>query len=123
MKFTLREPCAGCPFRKDIPIEFWNGRIAEMVEAVLEKEVTFVCHKTNAFDGQGELADSNKTQLCAGAMIILEKLGRRTREMQEALDRGEYDPARLNLSAPVYAGKEEMFAAAEKCVHTTHWKH
>ena len=30
MKYTLRQPCPECPFRRDIPVAYWNGRIAEM---------------------------------------------------------------------------------------------
>lgn len=72
MKTDLTAPCSDCPFRKD-STEGWLGRAraTEIVEAVLEQDQTFSCHKTNSWcDETGDTIETKDSQLCAGAAAM-----------------------------------------------------
>lgn len=43
-----------------------------------------------------------------GALILREKLGTRSLTMRMAMNQGVYDPAKLDLDAPVYDSWEGM---------------
>lgn len=112
MKFTLKRPCPHCPFRTDIvqpPLTPAHAsKVRAMVRAIVEDGLTFACHKTNVFDAQGEAADTDEVEFCAGAMILLLKLGRPNPMMREART------GQLDLSSPVYDSLEAMLADMDR---------
>ena len=67
MPITKR-PCSNCPFRKDgAGVELHPGRLDQIVADLLaDDRQTFVCHKT--------LETERLT--CAGAVAVMQKLGR-----------------------------------------------
>lgn len=108
MRFNLHAPCAQCPFRTDCR-RGWLGRrrAAEIAHAVGREGKTFACHKTVDYDA----ARTGDESHCAGAAILQEKIelrpGRSVHEgrgamLQVAGRLGLYDPAALDLAAPVF---------------------
>ncbi|GAB2875358.1 hypothetical protein GCM10027093_08460 [Paraburkholderia jirisanensis] len=101
--FALRKPCANCPFRTHGAIELAPGRLAGIVDGLVNDDrSTFHCHKTvhndrtgGEWDDEGTYHASGSESMCAGAMIYLEKLGRPTVAMRLAVLFKLYDPARL----------------------------
>lgn len=77
--FKLRKPCANCPFLKSGAIELRPGRLAGIIENLVDDDhSTFFCHKTvSRADNQhldtGEYLPVGTESMCAGAMIYLEK--------------------------------------------------
>lgn len=104
--FKLHKPCKNCPFRKSGAIELAPGRFEGIVKQLVDDDQsTFLCHETvhNARSGgewsdEGEYFATGRESMCAGAMILLEKLGRPTVAMRIGRVLGEYDPARLQAS-------------------------
>lgn len=117
MRFSLKEPCAECPFRKSQ--NFLNGqRAREIAEAVAVENKTFTCHKhlhgEHDCDPEGDEAyhPSTTDQMCAGAMILVEKLGTPNQMLQIAERLGLRDPNRLlqGAFADVYDSIDDMAA-------------
>ena len=108
MNMTLTAPCGDCPFRSDRPFPLARGRVTE-IERALERG-TFTCHKTLDYNrsDDGEPVEPPRTQHCAGALILLEKLHRPSQLMRiyERLD--GYDRTKLDMNAPVYDTFAEM---------------
>lgn len=92
--FTLKRPCADCPFRKDTGHLFGlrEERIREIVEAA-----AFQCHKTLGVDDEGEHTPGTHPQQCAGLMALLHRENRPNQIMQVATRLGAFDPAQLDL--------------------------
>lgn len=109
MRLTMKTPCPSCPFRTDIPPFLTEGRGREIMAALLADH-TFQCHKTVDYDGaddEGEVdsataASEPNAQHCAGALILLEKIGRPNQLMRIAERIGHYRPDRLDMKAPVF---------------------
>lgn len=112
MNFTMTAPCSHCPFRSDIPGYLRRGRAAEIVRAMIEDGQTFSCHETTVSDededGSPARREVDTTQHCAGAMILLEKLGVPNRGMFLAVRFEMYDPTRLRMASPVFDTAEEF---------------
>ena len=111
MKFTMRAPCAKCPFRTDIRPFLTPGRAREIATALTALDQTFQCHETvdydRATDEDGDVcpaaaARSPKAQHCAGAMIMLEHMERPNQMMRICERIGEYDRTKLDMAAPVF---------------------
>lgn len=117
MKFTLRRPCAHCPFRSDIRPFLQRGRAAEIAEAITTRQQTFACHETTVpdedEDGFGEMRETPNSQHCAGAMILLEKIERPNQMMRIAERLRLYDRSRLAMDSPVFATARAFIEAQE----------
>lgn len=104
MKFALVRPCDGCPFRVDKPGYLTGARASEIMGALL-RDASFSCHKTNDFvdtdDGDTETVETEHSQHCAGALILLERLERPNQMMRWMERIGCYDRTALDMSAPV----------------------
>lgn len=62
----------------------------------------FACHKTVDYDDDWKGRAGSDTQHCAGVLIILHREGRPNDAMQIAERLHYWDPAKLELGAPVY---------------------
>lgn len=112
MKFDLKTPCKDCPFVKGNTMKLHPERVNELDDGL--RHTTFSCHKTVEYDDEdGEGYDTEDTQHCAGALILLEKEGRPGQMQQIAQRIGMYDPAKLNMEAPVYDSFDEMYKDME----------
>ena len=104
MHFTLKDPCANCPFRTDKPHQQrWLGRARaeDICSSLIDKQQTFQCHKTL------DLTE-DKHQHCAGAMIMLEHMNSPNQMMRIAERVGMYDSTAINMSAPVFTDSEDF---------------
>lgn len=108
MKFDLIRPCADCPFRTDTQFHFRPGRAEEIVRSVVEGDLTFPCHKT--IHGRGRKRRRIDRQMCAGALILHEKLGKPNWRIRYAHALGLYDPSRLVMASPVVESIEQFVA-------------
>lgn len=111
MKFTLRKPCANCPFRSDIDGFLRPDRAAEIVHTITVGDGTFSCHKTNDIDDEGETIETQKTQHCAGALIFLEHDDNPNQMMRIAERLGIYDRHKLDMTAPVFKTAKDFIEA------------
>lgn len=114
MKFDLKTPCANCPFRSDRVFYLGRNRVWEIVLSVARQDQLFPCHKTTTFDGDDEeptRIEIEREQQCAGASIMLEHEGQPNAMLQIAGRFGLYNPARLNMAAPVYKSAQAMIDA------------
>jgi hypothetical protein len=101
VRFDLTKPCSECPFRYDINGYLTEERAEEIVEALL-RGATFSCHKTNDYGDEGEPIETGDSQHCAGAMILLEHQEQPNQMMRISERIGFYDPAKLDMTAPVF---------------------
>lgn len=117
MRFSLKEPCEQCPFRKSQG--FLNGpRAREIAEAVAVENKTFTCHKhlhgdyDDHAEGDESYRPTTRDQMCAGAMAFVEKLGVPNQMLQIAERLGLRDPTRLDPAslADVYDSIDDMAA-------------
>lgn len=100
--YALNKPCADCPFLKVGGIELSDGRRDSIIQDLIDDKTTgFSCHKSvyskvggewvEDEDGEEVYKQSGKELQCAGAMAVLEKVGRRTTLMQVMGRMGVYD--------------------------------
>lgn len=117
MRFSLREPCAECPFRKSQ--SYLHGeRAREIAEAVAVENRTFTCHKhlhgdrEEDAEGEDHYQPGVTDQMCAGAMAFVKKLGAPNQMLQIAERLGLRDPSRLlqGSLADVYDSIDDMAA-------------
>lgn len=98
--FDLKRPCANCPFRTDgAGVALRPRRAAAIIVSIVEGCESFSCHKTLARGDEG-LEVVATTQLCAGAMILLDAIGQPNTAMQLGQRLGFFDPAYLDAEAP-----------------------
>lgn len=114
MKFNLVRPCAECPFRNDRP--GYLRRAKEISDGLLT-DGTFTCHKTNTYDDDGDAMETSDSEHCAGALILLEKLGRPDQMMRWMERLGAYDYKRLDMDSPVFNTPAEFIKH-----HGTKWR-
>lgn len=104
MNFDLVRPCANCPFRTDVPGYLRRERAQEIAEALMGGS-SFPCHKTTETveedDGSSRVATAD-SQMCAGAMIVLERMEQPNQIMRIAERTHVYDHNRLDMGAPVH---------------------
>ena len=106
MNMDLTAPCGDCPFRSDKPFPLGPARVTE-IERSLERGY-FPCHKTLDYDDGDDPVETEKTQHCAGALILLEKLERPSQLMRIYERINSYDRTKLDMDAPIYDTFEEM---------------
>lgn len=70
----------------------------------------FPCHKTTVYDPEGDLREVEKSQHCAGALILMERTNTPSQMMRISERVGMYDRRKLDMKAPVY----KTWAAMEK---------
>lgn len=130
--YTLKSPCANCPFRSDKPFHLDSDRVKEIADSLRDLPEapggTFYCHTTvdygsrvgeqvqdaeddaeaDAFDGR----ITSRSRACAGALATLEKEQRPNQIMRIAERLGLYDMKRLDHeNAPVYESLDAWEAA------------
>lgn len=108
MKYTLKRPCAKCPFRNDIPPYISAERYVEIVNAG-----SFICHETVDYSDEGDGQKTDQSQSCAGRMIMLEKMERPDQMMRISERLGLYDATKLDMKAPVYDDLIDLLAELE----------
>ncbi|MEA1987788.1 MAG: DUF6283 family protein [Pseudomonadota bacterium] len=109
MNFNLRKPCKGCPFRKDVRPFLKQERAKEIAVSVALHDQAFPCHKTLGFDDETEnTVTTPKSEHCAGALLMLEKMDRPNQFMRIAERTGIYKRSRLDMKTPVFESIEEM---------------
>ena len=114
MSYDLTRPCKKCPFRNDIKPYLRADRVKEIAQSLERSE--FPCHETVDYsdeDEDGCAVESNNTQHCAGALILLEKLEQPSQMMRICERIGLYDRHKLDMSAPVFDSFEEMIDAQD----------
>lgn len=110
IRMTMTKPCPKCPFRSDIPVYLTAERIDELEGTLVQSY--FVCHETVDYstveDSEDEPAETKKTQHCAGALILLEKLEQPSNLMRIYERLHGYDYTKLEMDSPVYDTFKEM---------------
>jgi len=111
--YSMTTPCTNCPFRSDIPAYLRASRVREIERSLVRSE--FPCHKTTESaegeDDEGSRVSTNDSIHCAGALILMEKMGRSSQMMRIAERIGMYDHTKLDMNAPVFNSFKEMIAA------------
>lgn len=110
MKYELKKPCDLCPFRNDDKrLKVSSTRLQEMASG------GFCCHKTAALDEEtGEYTPTQKSQHCAGALVMLEKMNAPHQMMRIAERLGIYDRTKLDMTSPVFGSFSEVRNADRK---------
>lgn len=100
MKFKTKTPCGTCPYRKDVPLSYWDRAEFEKLAAT-EKDymgVVYGCHKKNG-------------NVCVGWLIMQEKNGLPSIALRLALLKNgvtkEYLES-LSCSSEMFDTTEEM---------------
>jgi len=105
MKYNLTAPCAHCPFRSDIKPFLTSARAEEIYESL--DRGGFPCHKTCDYDTEEEGGqETEKTQHCAGALIMLEHMDQPSQMMRICERIGLYDRTKLKMDSPVFDDAE-----------------
>lgn len=86
----VMSPCKMCPFKKDT-MEGWLGkeRAEEIIHSIYKMGDGFTCHNTNDFSGE-DVAVTIDSKGCAGAAILLDKVGQHNAAMQIAYRLGYF---------------------------------
>lgn len=84
MKYDLKSPCAGCPFRENAAAGWLGDYTPEEVIEHIQREIPFLCHvhveNTTGYHDDSEdgdwrdRLDEENAQHCAGALIMARKL-------------------------------------------------
>jgi hypothetical protein len=114
--YSMTSPCPSCPFRTDIPAYLTAARVREIQQGLIRSE--FPCHKTTRHetddDGGEHYIPTGAEVHCAGALILLEKIGQPSQMMRIAERLGMYDAGKLKMDAPVFDTFGEMIAAQKR---------
>ena len=106
--YCLTTPCPKCPFRNDIPAYLTFDRAMEIGGS----EGEFHCHLTTDSDDEtGEGISTPSSKVCAGFLILREKMGQPNQMMRIAERLGMYEAPKLDMNAPVYEDVYEMAEA------------
>ena len=113
MNFNLKKPCKNCPFRSDIRPFLTVERAEEIFDGLIYSQGTFACHKTTVSSDEDdcEMVTTQKSEHCAGALILLEKLEMPNQMMRIAERLGAYDHTQLEMDAPVFDDGESFIDA------------
>jgi hypothetical protein len=113
MKYGMVRPCAHCPFRHDIPGYLRGSRAREIAESLLNGG-NFPCHETTVVvlddEGNEELRAASNSEHCAGALIMLERMGQPNQMMRICERLGMYDMRKLDMASPVFPRVGEFIA-------------
>jgi hypothetical protein len=85
-------------------------RAEEIFEGLTTMQGTFACHKTtksSKYD-DSEMVATEKSEHCAGALIMLEHMELPNQLMRIAERLGHYDRAKLDMDAPVFTDGEDF---------------
>lgn len=94
MKYTQTKPCNMCPFTKSTNFKFTR----EKAIAIATQDGGFCCHKTATVDEEdGGYEPTEKSQACAGRLIMLEREGMPDQMMRIAERLGLYDRTKLDM--------------------------
>jgi len=112
--YSLTTPCPKCPFRTDVKPYLTRPRAREIARSLVRSE--FPCHLTTNLDSltgdEDDLHHDTPNEIhCAGALIVLEKMGQPSQMMRIAERLGMYDARRLDMNAPVFESLDGMIAA------------
>jgi Family of unknown function (DUF6283) len=100
--YALRRPCPKCPFRTDVPGYLRRDRAAEIARAIAGGS-EFACHQTTEYsDETDDMEATERSQFCAGALIVMEHEGAPNQIMRVAERFGAYDRSVLDMEAPVH---------------------
>ena len=100
MNYTMTTPCDACPYL------IGSGFTWESLQAHASGQ--FACHKTcELSDGSGVYEAKKKALHCAGALIMLEKMGRPHQMMRICERLGMYDSSKMNMAAPVVGSAKD----------------
>ena len=104
--YTLKSPCKDCPFRSDVARYLSPERAQEIMRESYE-DSNFYCHKTVDYsdDSDGRIAE--KSRVCAGFLVTMEKEGRANQPTRIAERIGLYDRAEMDMDAPTYDSMQE----------------
>jgi len=106
MNYNLRKPCADCPFRTDNDFHLTLARAQELSRVSSE----FACHKTVDYSGEDGGRIKEKSEHCAGALILAEHM-QRPHQMMRICERiGMYDASKLEMDSPVFRSHIEMIS-------------
>ena len=103
MNYNLKKPCENCPFRSDKLFPLHPERIEEIAYGNGE----FACHKTVDYSGDGGGVVKEKSEHCAGLLIMLEHMGQPHQLMRISERLGLYSRHTLDIDSPVYHHVEE----------------
>jgi hypothetical protein len=114
LNLNLKSPCGLCPFRKDSMFG-WLGfdRAEEIIECIAgSTHGSFTCHNTNEFgfdeDGESITIETDESEHCAGALILLNKAGRTNFAMRFGYMAGIYDPETYKNQDSVFDDLDEF---------------
>lgn len=82
MPYNLRQPCHGCPFRRDSAPGWLGDYTAEQIVDIVRNDGTFLCH--NLVDYEDPDWRNQEHEECAGAMIFARKLCKLSRDPEKA---------------------------------------
>lgn len=104
MNYHLTAPCDNCPFRTDVAPYLTKSRVRDIEQGLVDGQQSFPCHKTtvDSKDADGQMEATPKSEHCAGAMILLERLEKPNQMMRIAERLGMYDFRKLNMKSPVF---------------------
>ena len=114
IRFDLRRPCGTCPFLRAVDprlhLEEISSRRLERMAPDMPT-IPWACHSTTTKCEEGRESCNDRTQHCAGALIVLEKQGTPSgpRTFVAAID--EIPIADLDLEAPTFDSLDEMHEA------------
>lgn len=78
-------------------------RAIEIINALTEKNETFVCHKT---------IDYKEIQHCAGALVLLEKINKPNQLMRVMERVGEYNRFELDMDSNVFDTPDDFIKSS-----------
>jgi hypothetical protein len=126
MKLDLVAPCKQCPFRRDVAGYLRPGRAEQILGSLVRKDESFICHKTIVMDHECQadeeewddtyrpILKDDKAQFCAGALILLKKLGHPNRIPRIAMHLGLWDQEKMRNEDVIFDTEEEMIQHMEK---------
>jgi len=108
MMFDLKRPCVNCPFRKGQG-EFF--RLSPERLAEIKAASAFQCHKTVQYDNDGNGAQGDNPQQCAGLMAVLARDGDDNQIMQVAQRLGRLRIEDVDPENEAYASWADVLKA------------
>lgn len=106
----MKTPCRNCPFRTDKIFPLNQTRRSQIAQSLFN-DADFPCHKTLGDVDQHQPSLEN-TRRCTGAAIFLEHSRPgglfSNLSFRLAVMKGEFQPAKLDLNAPVARTRQEF---------------
>lgn len=105
------KPCAGCPFRSDVPVYLGHSRVQKIAAAVAEY-ADFKCPNAGAPSEENypvaRTAWMRTANHCVGAHIFLLKIAPKDRMLWLLIATGHLRPEDYDLEVPVFETLEEF---------------